>query len=40
VRMREEFGVYALESGRICVAALNAGNIDYSADSIAKVLKG
>ena len=40
VRMREEFGVYALESGRICCAALNMGNIDYSADSIAKVLKG
>ena len=38
VRMREEFGVYAIESGRICVAALNTGNIDYSADSIAKVL--
>jgi aromatic-amino-acid transaminase len=39
VRMREEFGVYALESGRICVAALNMGNIDYSADCIAKVLR-
>jgi aromatic-amino-acid transaminase len=39
VRMREEFGVYAIESGRICVAALNTGNIDYAADSIAKVLR-
>ena len=39
VRMREEFGVYAIESGRICVAALNSGNIDYAADSIAKVLR-
>ncbi len=39
VRMREESGVYALESGRICCAALNMGNIDYSADSIAKVLR-
>ena len=38
VRMREEFGVYAIESGRICVAALNTGNIDYSADAIAKVI--
>jgi aromatic-amino-acid transaminase len=38
VRMREEFGVYAIESGRICVAALNTGNIDYAADAIAKVL--
>ena len=39
VRMREEFGVYAIESGRICVAALNMGNIDYAADAVAKVLK-
>ncbi len=38
VRMREEFGVYAIESGRICVAALNTKNIDYSADAIAKVI--
>ncbi len=39
VRMREEFGVYAIESGRICCAALNMGNIDYAADVIAKVIK-
>ena len=39
VRMRDEFGVYAIESGRICCAALNTGNIDYSADVIAKVIK-
>jgi aromatic-amino-acid transaminase len=38
VRMREEFAVYAIESGRICVAALNTGNVDYSADAIAKVI--
>ena len=38
VRMREEFSVYAIESGRICVAALNTKNIDYSADAIAKVI--
>lgn len=38
VRMREEFAVYAIESGRICVAALNSRNIDYSADAIAKVI--
>lgn len=37
-RLREEFGVYAVSSGRICVAALNSGNIDYVAASIAKVL--
>jgi aromatic-amino-acid transaminase len=39
VRMREEFSVYAIESGRICVAALNTGNIDYVADAIAAVIR-
>jgi aromatic-amino-acid transaminase len=38
VRLREEFGVYAIESGRICVAAINSGNVDYVADSIARVI--
>jgi aromatic-amino-acid transaminase len=39
VRLREEFAVYALESGRICVAALNAKNLDYVIESIASVLR-
>ena len=38
IRDSEEFSVYAVESGRICVAALNIKNIDYSADAIAKVI--
>jgi aromatic-amino-acid transaminase len=37
-RLRAEFGVYAIGTGRICVAALNTRNIDYVADSIAKVI--
>ena len=37
-RLREEFGIYAVGSGRICVAALNSMNIDYVAKSIAAVL--
>ena len=37
-RLREEFGIYAVGSGRICVAALNSNNVDYVAKSIAKVL--
>ena len=37
-RLREEYGVYAVSSGRICVAALNSSNIDHVASSIAKVL--
>ncbi|MBC5766795.1 amino acid aminotransferase [Ramlibacter albus] len=38
VRLRNEFGVYGVDSGRICVAALNSRNIDYVCQSIAKVL--
>jgi len=37
-RLRGEFGVYGVDSGRICVAALNSRNIDYVVSSIAKVL--
>jgi len=37
-RLRSEFGVYGVDSGRICVAALNSKNIDYVVDAIAKVL--
>ena len=37
-RLREEHGVYAVSSGRICVAALNSGNIDQVAKGIAAVL--
>jgi len=39
LRLRNEFGVYGIESGRICVAALNSKNIDYVAESIAKVVE-
>jgi aromatic-amino-acid transaminase len=38
VRLRDEFGVYGIDSGRICVAALNSHNLDYVAQSIAKVV--
>ena len=38
VRLREEFGVYGTEKGRICVAALNDQNIDYVADAVAAVM--
>jgi aromatic-amino-acid transaminase len=37
VRLREEFGVYGTDSGRMCVAALNSKNIDHVCQSIAKV---
>ena len=37
-RMRSEFGIYAVSTGRICLAALNTKNIAYVADAIAAVL--
>jgi aromatic-amino-acid transaminase len=37
-RLAKEFGIYAVSSGRICVAALNSKNIDYVTGAIAKVL--
>jgi aromatic-amino-acid transaminase len=36
-RLRTEFSVYAVDSGRICVAALNSRNITHVADAIAAV---
>ena len=38
VRLRNEFGVYGTDTGRMCVAALNEKNIDYVCQSIAKVV--
>jgi aromatic-amino-acid transaminase len=37
VRLRDEFGVYGTDTGRMCVAALNNGNIDHVCRSIARV---
>jgi aromatic-amino-acid transaminase len=38
VRLRNEFGVYGTDTGRMCVAALNSKNIDHVCASIAKVV--
>ena len=38
LRLRREFGIYGLESGRICVAALNGGNVERVARAIAQVM--
>ncbi|SPB18496.1 aspartate aminotransferase [Caballeronia novacaledonica] len=38
-RLREEFGIYAVSTGRICVAALNTRNLDAVANAVAVVLK-
>ncbi len=38
VRLRNEFGVYGTDTGRMCVAALNDKNLAYVCASIAKVM--
>ena len=37
-RLREEFGVYLIRSGRICIAGLNTGNVERTAEAMAAVL--
>jgi aromatic-amino-acid transaminase len=37
-RLRSEFGVYGVDSGRICVAAINSRNIDAVAHALSKVM--
>ncbi|HTY02264.1 MAG TPA: amino acid aminotransferase [Rhodocyclaceae bacterium] len=39
-RLRNDFGIYAVSTGRICLAALNSRNVDYVADAIAAVVSG
>jgi aromatic-amino-acid transaminase len=36
-RLRDEFGVYAVGTGRICIAALNSGNLGRVCKAIAAV---
>jgi aromatic-amino-acid transaminase len=37
-RLQKEYGIYAVSTGRICVAALNNKNLDHVVGAIAKVL--
>lgn len=37
-RLREEYGIYLVRSGRICVAGLNNSNVERVAEEFAKVL--
>jgi aromatic-amino-acid transaminase len=37
-RLREEFAVYLVRSGRLCVAGLNEGNVERTAEAMAAVL--
>jgi aromatic-amino-acid transaminase len=36
--LQSDFGVYAVSTGRICVAGLNTTNLDYVADAFARVV--
>ncbi|KPF50410.1 aromatic amino acid aminotransferase [beta proteobacterium AAP51] len=38
-RLRSEFGIYGLDSGRICVAALNTRNLGAVAGALARVMQ-
>jgi aromatic-amino-acid transaminase len=37
-RLREEFGVYLVRSGRVCIAGLNTGNVERTAAAMAAVV--
>jgi aromatic-amino-acid transaminase len=37
-RLKEEFGVYVVRSGRMCVAGLNTRNVEATAAAMAAVL--
>ena len=37
-RLRTDYSIYTIDSGRICVAALSSRNIDYVAKAVASVL--
>ncbi|HMM24205.1 MAG TPA: aminotransferase class I/II-fold pyridoxal phosphate-dependent enzyme, partial [Pseudoxanthomonas mexicana] len=39
-RLRDEFGIYAVGTGRICVAALNQQNLAYVAEAVRTVSRG
>ena len=39
-RLRDQYAVYLVRSGRICVAGLNSGNVERSAQAMAEVMAG
>ncbi|MGH8690078.1 MAG: aromatic amino acid transaminase [Burkholderiales bacterium] len=38
-RLRAEYSIYTIDTGRICVAALTSKNVDFVADAIASVIR-
>ena len=39
-RLRDEFAVYLVRSGRVCIAGLNTGNVEPTAVAMAAVMAG
>ena len=39
-RLREQYAVYLVRSGRMCIAGLNSGNVEATALAMAAVLDG
>ena len=39
-RLREEYAVYLIRSGRVCIAGLNRGNVEPAATAMAAVMAG
>jgi aromatic-amino-acid transaminase len=39
-RLRDDYGIYAVGTGRICVAALSQNNLDYVAKAVYEVSRG
>jgi aromatic-amino-acid transaminase len=39
LRLRSDYSIYTIETGRICVAALTTKNLNYVADAIAQVIR-
>ena len=38
-KLREQYSIYTIDTGRVCIAALTTTNVDYVADAIASVIK-
>lgn len=38
MHLRQQYGIYILDSGRMCMAGLNSQNIDYVSQAISKVM--
>jgi aromatic-amino-acid transaminase len=38
-RLRKDYSIYTIDTGRVCVAALTSKNVDYVADAIASAIR-